>query len=167
MDENINRTCNRFSEKYWLTKTLYCKCCGKTYCGHTKNTKTRYYKKDGTEKIYESTTYYYMCRDMLRGKSKTCTNTKRVKKDYLEVRVSELIYSLKDIDNFNVAYNVNSVDNKKLIASLERKIKSIDKNINNLTDKLSLLSNEASIIFINKIETLVKSESLSVRLFIF
>lgn len=51
-----------------------------------------------------------MCRDMLRGKLKTCTNTKRVKKDYLEVRVSELIYSLKDIDNFNAAYNVNSVD---------------------------------------------------------
>lgn len=159
MDENITRTGNRFSEKYWLTKTLHCKCCGKTYCGHTKNTKTRYYKKDGTEKIYESTTDYYMCRDMLRGKLKTCTNTKRVKKDYLEVRVSELIYSLKDIDNFNAAYNVNSVDNKKLIASLERKIKSIDKNINNLTDKLSLLSNEASIIFINKIETLVKEKS--------
>ena len=45
MDENISREGNRFSEKYWLTKTLHCKCCGKTYCGHTKNTKTKYYKK--------------------------------------------------------------------------------------------------------------------------
>ena len=96
---------------------------------------------------------------MLKGKLKTCTNTKRVKKDYLEIRVSELIYSLKDINNFNAAYNINSIDNKKLISSLEKKIKVIDKNINNLTDKLSLLSNEASIIFINKIESLVKEKS--------
>lgn len=159
MDKNISREGNRFSEKYWLTKTLHCKYCGKTYCGHTKTTKTKYYKKDGTEKIYESTIDYYMCRDMLKGKLKTCTNTKRVKKDYLEIRVSELIYSLKDINNFNAAYNINSIDNRKLISSLEKKIKVIDKNINNLTDKLSLLSNEASIIFINKIESLVKEKS--------
>lgn len=159
MDENIRREGNRFSEKYWLTKTLHCKCCKKTYCGHTKNTKTKYYKKDGTEKIYESTTEYYMCRDMLKGKLKTCSNTKRIKKDYLEVRVSELIYSLKDINNFNAAYNVNSIDNQKLISTLEKKIKIIDKNINNLTDKLSLLSNDASIVFINKIESLVKEKS--------
>lgn len=159
MDENISREGNRFSEKYWLTKTLHCKCCGKTYCGHTKNTKTKYYKKDGTEKIYESTIDYYMCRDMLKGKLKTCTNTKRIKKDYLEDRVSELIYSLKDRNNFNAAYNVNSIDNKKLISSLEKKIKLIDKNINNLTDKISLLSNEASFIFIKKIESLVNEKS--------
>lgn len=159
MDSNISREGNRFSEKYWLTKTLRCKCCGKTYCGHTKKTKTKYYKKDGTEKVYESTIEYYMCRDMLKGKLKACTNTKRVKKSYLEDRVSELIYSLKDINNFNAAYNINSIDNKKLISSLEKKIKVIDKNINNLTDKISLLSNDASVIFINKIETLVKEKA--------
>lgn len=159
MDENISREGNRFSEKYWLTKTLRCKCCGKTYCGHTKNNKTKYYKKDGTEKIYESTIEYYMCRDMLHGKLKTCTNTKRVKREHLEDRVSSLIYKLKDINNFNASYNVHSVDNKKQIKALEKKIKTIDKNINNLADKLSLLSNEASIVFISKIESLVQEKS--------
>lgn len=158
MDENISREGNRFSENYWLTKTLHCKCCGKTYCGQTRKTKNKYFTKDGTERNYESTNYYYNCRDMLNGKLKTCTNTKRIKKDYLEDRVSELIYSLKDRNNFNAAYNTNSIDNKKSILALEKKIKVIDKNINNLTDKLSLLSNEASIIFINKIETLVKEK---------
>lgn len=159
MDENISREGNRFSEKYWLTKTLRCKCCGKTYCGHTKKTRTKYYKKDGTEKIYESVIDYYMCRDMLQGKLKTCTNTKRIKKDYIEDRVSKLIYKLKNRDVFNSSYSKNLVSNKKAILSLEKKIKTIDKNINNLTDKLSLLSNEASIFIINRIEMLTTEKT--------
>lgn len=159
MDENISREGNRFSEKYWLTKTLRCKCCGKTYCGHTKKTRTKYYKKDGTEKIYESIIDYYMCRDMLQGKLKTCTNTKRIKKDYIEDRVSKLIYKLKNRDVFNSSYNKNLVNNKKAILSLEKKIKVIDKNINNLTDKLSLLSNEASIFIINRVEMLTTEKT--------
>lgn len=159
MDENISREGNRFSEKYWLTKTLRCKCCGKTYCGHTKKTKTKYYKKDGTEKIYESVIDYYMCRDMLRGKLKTCANTKRIKKDYIEERISKLIYKLKNRDVFNSSYSKNLVNNKKTILSLEKKIKTIDKNINNLTDKLSLLSNDASVFIINKIEHLTSEKN--------
>lgn len=159
MDENISREGNRFSEKYWLTKTLRCKCCGKTYCGHTKKTKTKYYKKDGTEKIYESVIDYYMCRDMLRGKLKTCANTKRIKKDYIEERISKFIYKLKNRDVFNSSYSKNLVNNKKTILSLEKKIKTIDKNINNLTDKLSLLSNDASVFIINKIEHLTSEKN--------
>lgn len=159
MDENISREGNRFSEKYWLTKTLRCKCCGKTYCGHTKKTRTKYYTKDGTEKIYESIIDYYMCRDMLKGKLKTCTNTKRIKKDHIEDRISKLIYKLKNRDVFNSSYNKNSVNNKKAILILEKKIKTLDKNINNLTDKLTLLSNEASVFIINRIEMLTNEKT--------
>lgn len=159
MDENISREGNRFSEKYWLTKTLRCKCCGKTYCGHTKKTRTKYYTKDGSEKIYESIIDYYMCRDMLKGKLKTCTNTKRIKKDHIEDRISKLIYKLKNRDVFNSSYNKNSVNNKKAILILEKKIKTLDKNINNLTDKLTLLSNEASVFIINRIEMLTNEKT--------
>ncbi|MDB1964191.1 resolvase, partial [Clostridium tertium] len=48
------------------------------------------------------------------------------------------------------------------ISSLEKKIKTIDKNINNLTDKLSLLSNEASIFIVNRIE-LLTTEKTKIR----
>lgn len=159
MDKNISREGNRFSSKYWLTKTLRCNCCGKTYCGQTKKTKTKYYKKDGSEKIYESVTDYYMCRDMLQGKLKSCPNTKRIKKDYIEERISNYIYKLKDKKFFRSSYSNNTVNNKKIISSLEKKLKTIDKNINNLTDKLAILSNEASMYIINRIEMLSTEKS--------
>lgn len=159
MDKNISREGNRFSEKFWLTKTIRCKCCGQTYCGQTKTTKTKYYNKKGEEKIYVSTYSYYSCRDAVRGKLKTCTNTKRVKQDVLEAKVSALIYSLKDEKIFNSSYSINKVDNSFKIASLNKKVIEIDKTISNLTDKIALLSNDASLIFIDKIENLIKEKS--------
>lgn len=159
MDSNISRKGNRFSEKYWLTKTLRCICCGKTYCGNTKKASRKYVKKDGTVSNHLSIIDYYICRDMLLGKFKTCTNTKRLRKDYVEDRVSKFIYSLKDVNTFNSLYNKNSVDNKETILSLEKKIKVINRNINNLTDKLLLLSNDASLFIIEKIESLTNEKT--------
>lgn len=159
MDKNISREGNRFSEKFWLTKTIRCKCCGQTYCGQTKTTKTKYYNKKGKEKIYVSTYSYYSCRDAVRGKLKTCNNTKRIKQDVLEAKVSALIYSLKDEKIFNSSYSINKVDNSFKIASLNKKVIEIDKTISNLTDKIALLSNDASLIFIDKIENLIKEKS--------
>ena len=159
MDKNISREGNRFSEKFWLTKTIRCKCCGQTYCGQTKTTKTKYYNKKGEEKIYVSTYSYYSCRDAVRGKLKTCNNTKRIKQDVLEAKVSALIYSLKDEKIFNSSYSINKVDNSFKIASLNKKVIEIDKTISNLTDKIALLSNDASLIFIDKIENLIKEKS--------
>lgn len=159
MDINISRESNRFSEKYWLTKTLRCNCCGKTYYGNTKNTTKNYTKKDGSINSYTYTTYYYLCRDTLLGKFKTCNNTKHVKREYIEDRISKFIYTLKEFYTFKSLYNKNSVNNKEAILSLEKKIKVIDRNINNLTDKLLLLSNDASIFIIEKIETLSKEKT--------
>lgn len=159
MDANICRQGNRFSEKYWLTKTLRCSCCGKTYCGNTKKATTNYKRKDGTINNSVYIVDYYICRDMLFGKFKTCTNTKRLRKEYIEDRVSKFIYSLKDFNTFNSLYNKNSINNKDTILGLEKKIKLIDRNINNLTDKLLLLSNDASIFIIEKIESLSKEKS--------
>lgn len=70
-----------------------------------------------------------------------------------------MIYKLKNRDVFNSSYSKNLVNNKKTILSLEKKIKTIDKNINNLTDKLSLLSNDASVFIINKIEHLTSEKN--------
>lgn len=160
MDKNISREGNRFSEKFWLTKTVRCKYCGQTFCGQTKTTKTKHYNKHGEEKIYISTYSYYSCRDSVRGKLKTCTNTKRVKQEILESKVSELIHLLKDKKTFNSSYFSNKIDNSSKIDTIKKQIKSIDKTINNLTDKIALLSNEASLIFISKLEELVKEKSI-------
>lgn len=100
-----------------------------------------------------------MCRDMLQGKLKSCPNTKRIKKDYIEERISNYIYKLKDKKFFRSSYSNNTVNNKKIISSLEKKLKTIDKNINNLTDKLAILSNEASMYIINRIEMLSTEKS--------
>lgn len=159
MDANITREGNRFSADYWLTKTIRCKCCGKTYAGQTKNIKTKYITKDGTEKVYETTKMYYMCRDMFKGKLKTCPNTKRITKESLETKIDEYIYSLKNFERFNNLFNINKIDNSFLIKGYNAKIKNLDKTINNLTDKISLLSNEASLVFINKIEELVQERN--------
>lgn len=113
MDKNMRREGNRFSKRFWLTKTIRCKYCGKTFCGQTRTTKTKRYNKYGEEKVYISTHNYYACRNAVSGKFKTCN-----------------------------------------------KIKSIDKTINNLTDKIALLSDEASLIFISKLEELVKEKSI-------
>ena len=160
MDSSIRRESNRFSADYWLTKTLRCPCCGKTYAGKTKHTKTKYTCKDGTIKEYHSTQMYYMCRDMFKGKLKTCTNTKRILKGYLEGKIDEYIYSLKNIDNFRSLYNKNKVDNSFLIKDYNAKIKNIDRTIDGLTDKISLLSNDAVSIFINKIEQLIEEKRI-------
>lgn len=159
MDDNSNGETNRFSEKFWLTKSLRCKYCGKTYCGQTKNVKSKYTNKDGVSKEYIGTYEYYMCRDMLRGRLKTCENTKRIKRSYLEKKIEELIYILKDKSFFEKSYYKREVDNPaKELKELESNMKKLDKTINNLTDKIALLSNDAAMILIDKIETLVKEK---------
>ncbi|HAT4185233.1 recombinase family protein [Clostridium perfringens] len=160
MDKNICREGNRFSKRFWLTKTIRCKYCGKTFCGQTRTTKTKHYNKYGEEKVYISTHNYYACRNAVSGKFKTCNKIKRIRQEILEGKVSELIYLLKDKDFFNSSYFANKIDNSSKINNINKQIKSIDKTINNLTDKIALLSDEASLIFISKLEELVKEKSI-------
>ena len=67
---------------------------------------------------------------------------------------------LKDKKTFNSSYFSNKIDNSSKIDTIKKQIKNIDKTINNLTDKIALLSNEASLIFISKLEELVKEKSM-------
>ena len=160
MDNSLPSKTNRFSEKFWLTKTLKCKYCGKTYCGQTNNSKSKYETKSGEIKIYTSIYEYYMCRDMMNGRLKTCENTKRIKKVTLESKVEKLIYKFKDKNFFEKAYKTTDIDNTEELNTLKSNLKKIDSNIDNLTNKLSLLSNEAAMIVIDKIETLISEKKI-------
>lgn len=145
---------NRFNKDYWLTKTLTCPVCGKTYAGHTKKWNKKYVRKDGS--IYENsnTYHYYMCRDMLRGTLKECTNTKRIKQEYLESKIEDYIYSLKNRKIFNQNYSIIKKDNNKEIKNLTKLLNSKEVSVNNLIEKLSLLTAAASTLVIEKIEKL-------------
>lgn len=158
MDDNSNGETNRFSENFWLTKTLRCKYCGKTYCGQVKTVRSKYTNKYGETKEYIGNYEYYMCRDMLKGRLKTCENTKRLKRDSLELKIEKLIYALKDKSYFLKKYKGREKININDLHDLESKIKKIDSSIENLTDKIALLSNEASMFLIDKIESLVKEK---------
>lgn len=160
MDENSNGETNRFSENFWLTKTLRCKYCGKTYCGQTKIVKSKYTTKDGVIKEYTGNYEYYMCRDMLKGRLKTCENTKRIKRETLEVKIEELIYMLQDKKFFERHYGNKQIDTNFELKEIESKIGKINKTIDNLTNKISLLSNDAAMIFIDKIESLVEEKKI-------
>lgn len=160
MDNSLPSKTNRFSEKFWLTKTLKCKYCGKTYCGQTNNSKSKYKTKSGEVKIYTSIYEYYMCRDMMNGRLKTCENTRRIKKVTLESKVEKLIYKFKDKNFFEKAYKTTDIDNTEELNTLKSNLKKINSNIDNLTNKLSLLSNEAAMTIIDKIETLISEKKI-------
>lgn len=151
-----SRGTNRFNKDYWLTKTIICPICGKTYAGQTKNWNKTYTRKDGTVYENSNTYHYYMCRDMLKGKLKECTNTKRINREHLEEKIERYIYSLKDKETFKSCYSIDKKSNVQEIKKLTKLLKSKETAINNLVDKLSLLSESASSIIINKIESLSK-----------
>lgn len=151
-----SRGTNKFNKYYWLTKTLVCPICGKTYAGHTKNWKKKYVRKDGSVYENSNTYHYYMCRDMLNGKLKTCSNTKRLKKDEIENKIEEYIYSLKDKKAFDTAYMNIDAGNTKKIKSLNKDIKIKEKQLNNLVDRLALIDASASDIVVNKINEISK-----------
>lgn len=154
-----SRGTNRFNKNYWLTKTLVCPICGKTYAGHTKNWSKTYTRKDGSIYKNSNTYHYYMCRDMLRGKLKECTNNKRVNQEYLENKVETYIYMLKDRAEFDSLYSVNVKSNISEIKKLNKILASKEKNIENLIEKLSLLSTDASALVIKKIEEMTNEIS--------
>ena len=160
MDNLLPTKVNRVSEKFWLTKTLKCKCCGKTYCGQTKHSKRKYHTKDGDIKVYDSIYEYYMCRDLLKGRLKTCENNKRINRIKLESKVEKLIYKFKNKNYFEKAYKNTVIDTTEELSELKTNLKKINKNIDNLTDKLSVLSNDASIVIINKLESLVNEKKI-------
>ncbi|MDF2800801.1 MAG: putative resolvase [Anaerocolumna sp.] len=155
MDRLNKRENSKFSKDFYLTKTLVCPECGGTYLGCTKTWSKKYTLKDNTEKEYKTIVSYYHCRNNAKGKLKTCGNNKNIRKEKIESTIDELMLSLQDISNFESLYNSSKqTNNRNEIKALNTKIKTIEKNINGLMDKVMLLSVEASKVFLNKIEEL-------------
>lgn len=144
-DGNTTRENSRFSKEFWLTKTLRCPICGSTYMGQTKNWVKKYTLKDGTEKSYSNVYYYYMCRDMGNGKYKTCTNTKRIKKDVVENSISEYIIMLQDEKRFTALYETtNGTNYDKDIKRLIKEIRKLEKLIESLSEKIIFATTNVS-----------------------
>lgn len=131
-DENISREGTSFSKKYWLTKTLRCPICGKTYMGHTRHLPSGTYE-------------YYACRDMNQGKYKTCTNTKRSKKEEVENYVENFIEKLKNKDIFESVYSsAEEFNYDKDIEKLTKEINKLEKQAESLTEKITFASVKVS-----------------------
>lgn len=134
----------RESEFTWLTGLVKCRCGAGMYVQAGKQ------KKNG-DKIY-----YFRCLH----KKGSCNN-KFLRVDYAEKYVLEYMHTLLDKDFLKECIGGN--EDKKAIQS---KIKLIDKKIaantmaiNNLIDKLMLLSNEASLAVTSKIDELSKQNN--------
>ena len=137
LDKNKDKATKRESKTYWLTEILYCPFCGSKYVlvNSGKNT-------------------YYVCSSRINRASNEmginkdkvkCENNKYVNAETIEEKVSILINNLEDDREFKKYKGNMVVDNKQ--NEIDILLKSIDDNkkaIDNLVEKLMLLSNAAA-----------------------
>lgn len=159
MDENKDKSTKRKSKTYWLTEVLYCPICGAKYVLVNSGRNT-----------------YYVCSNRINragdelgiDTSKTkCKNRKYVNAIEIEDKVQKLISNFENEMYFNQGYKTQILENEleKEIDLIEKEISCNDKAINNLVEKLTVLSNSAATIIIEKIEELtVNNNKLKNRL---
>lgn len=137
----------RESEFTYLTGLIKCK------CGCNMIVQPGRMKKDGTR------VYYFRCKNKRDGFK---CNNKFLKVDLAEDAVQDFLRQFTNKDHLLKCVNTKqSTDTiEKNIKLINKKIALNDKYINNLNDKLMLLSNTAAISTINKIETLAKSNEI-------
>lgn len=154
LDKKKDEATRRESKVYWLTDVLYCPLCGSKYvlCNSSKNT-------------------YYVCKNRLNRKSDSmgldtskekCRNRKYVNAVEIEKKVTKLVESLENPDTFKSMYKDNEhteSDNENNIDILEKQIADNRKAIDNLVEKLMLLSNTAAVPITEKIEKLTKENT--------
>lgn len=153
LDKKKDEATRRESKVYWLTDVLYCPLCGSKYilCNSSKNT-------------------YYVCKNRLNRKSdemgldterEKCKNRKYVNAVEIENKVMKLVESLENPDTFKDMYQDKDfeTDDKNNIDILEKQIADNRKAIENLVEKLMLLSNTAAVPITQKIEKLTKENA--------
>lgn len=131
----------RESNYTWLTGLIKCT------CGRSMSVNSGKPKKDGTRVLY------FRC--MPYPGEQTC-GSKFLRVDVAEKLVMDFLKKLSDI-NFLQEYINDKKDTTAIESSIQvikKKIVANDKAINNLVDKLMLLSNDASIAITKKIEEL-------------
>lgn len=153
LDKKKDEATRKESKVYWLTDVLYCPFCNSKYvlCNSSKNT-------------------YYVCKNRLNRKGDSmgldterekCKNKRYVNAVEIEKKVEKLVESLENPDTFKSMYKDKDfeTDDKNNIDILEKQIADNKKAIDNLVEKLMLLSNAAAIPITQKIEKLTKENA--------
>lgn len=152
LDKKKDEATRKESKVYWLTDVLYCPFCNSKYvlCNSSKNT-------------------YYVCKNRLNRKDdmgldtekEKCKNKRYVNAVEIEKKVEKLVESLENPDTFKDMYKDKAfeTDDKNNIDILEKQIADNKKAIDNLVEKLMLLSNAAAIPITQKIEKLTKENT--------
>lgn len=147
LDENKEISTKKESKTYWLTEVLYCPYCNSKYvlANSARNT-------------------YYVCQNRLNRNSnelgidknkEKCINSRYLNASLIEEKVSYLIKELED-DNYYNSFKKDTINTKnEEIEVLENFLSKNKLAINNLVEKLMILSNEASIPVTKKIEELI------------
>ncbi|MDF2884521.1 MAG: putative resolvase [Clostridiaceae bacterium] len=146
LDEVAEKNLKRCSNIFWLSSFLKCPHCGGYYiiANSKKNT-------------------YYVCSNRLQRTQKTankCKNNKYINSIIIEKEIDNFLVSLKNKQKFLKQYNENHVSNNS--NSIKKLKKSISKNeimINNLIDKLAILSNEAGKNVSKRLEDITKENT--------
>lgn len=147
MDKNKEDTSKRKSKVYWLSNVLYCPFCGSKY-----------------RIVNSSSNSYYVCshrinmapNGMLRDKEKEkCMNNKYVNAKMLEDKIEKVVTELESLDQLK-QFNVNNSNVEDKINILQAQIKKNEANINSLTDKLCMATDNVANILLKKIDTIDK-----------
>lgn len=146
LDKNKESASKRKSKVYWLSEVLYCPYCNSKYvlCNSGKNS-------------------YYVCSKRLNRspneigidkKKGKCINNKYVNAKYIENLVSSFLSSIDSVDIIKNAISKPLVNFDNEILVLEKQYNSNKMAIDNLVEKLILLSDLASKPVTEKIESL-------------
>ena len=145
LDKVRENAIKKDSKCYWLTGVLKCPICGENYVLANSRKKT-----------------YYTCSTRLKrgaNRPNTCTNSKYVDATGIEAIVENTISKLFNKDTFNSSYSKNEIIYEDNTSELEKKIKSHEKSIKSLVEKLTLIDNSAAKYLTDKIEELTKEIS--------
>ncbi|HFD2036124.1 TPA: recombinase family protein [Clostridium perfringens] len=145
LDKVRENAIKKDSKCYWLTGVLKCPICGENYVLANSRKKT-----------------YYTCSTRLKrgaNRPNTCTNSKYVDATGIEAIVENTISKLFNKDTFNSSYSKNEIIYEDNTLELEKKIKSHEKSIKSLVEKLTLIDNSAAKYLTDKIEELTKEIS--------
>lgn len=139
----------RESEFTWLAGLIKCR------CGSGMFVQPGRMKKDG------SRIYYFRCSNKKGNSESNCTN-KFLRVDKAEKTVLKFMKEISDKQYLHkyIDKDRNTVSIEKEIKSINKKIATNDTSINNLVDKLMLLSNEAGSVITKKIEELSQQNNL-------
>lgn len=157
LDAKRDSNFNKVSKVYWLTQTLKCHICGRDYILANSNTNT-YYVCNGRRQRNDTG---------IKNVGFKCTNNKYVNALEIEKKVSLLIDTLASdgIEKFKNNYKPDKNIEADKTKTIELKIENNNRSIENLVEKLMVLSNAASGAVTKKIEDLtIKNINLNIEL---